>query len=113
MALFVCLFVRAGVCVCAPCTCVCNVSGGMHGWFSCWDAKQQKKGRLSRKVNRVEQGKGEISITETNTFLWTPRLFIFISMEKKTLSAGKLAACLRANLTHPLQTFGGEHRAPE
>lgn len=78
--------------VCSPCLCVCNVAD-MRGWawhgFSCWDAKKQKKLRLSVKVDRVELG--EISITKPMhlrghggylfLFLWKRRQFLQVSWQ--------------------------------
>lgn len=78
--------------VCSPCLCVCNVAD-MRGWawhgFSCWDAKKQKKLRLSAKVDRVELG--EISITKLMhlrghggylfLFLWKRRQFLQVSWQ--------------------------------
>lgn len=91
---FVCIVVYLKVC-----TYVCIFHRFVSLWytwlraglFSWRDTKQQKKSRLSRKVNRRAK---EISITDNGTFLWTPGVFIYIALEMKTVSVGKLAACL-------------------
>lgn len=81
------------------CAYVCTLNSVLlHAWLnvgclSCWDAKQQKRGRLSANVSRVETG-GKRSIMESATFPQMLLVFISISVKEKTLSACKLAACL-------------------
>lgn len=81
------------------CAYVCTLNSALWhtrlnvGCLSYWDAKQQKRGRLSANVSRVETG-GKRSIMESATFPQMLLVFISISVKEETLSACKLAACL-------------------
>lgn len=61
------------------------------GPTSFWDAKQQKKRRLSMKVNRVETGRRDPS--KKAMYFYRHRCYLFLFLwKRRDISAGKLAA---------------------